>query len=228
MIVRRFSPAIQAGNPGDKRPIRVLLGGDRPVILAGLRSLLLQIPGMTVIGAGGESRAIVAAIGRRPPDVVVLDAGGAGPAQFATVLAVRRRFPRARVLVLLRQRTRAALRQAARARVNGCLANDFSVRELAQAVRTVAAGRHYFPTRIQRRRPAPSLTAPADLLTPRQQAVLRLIAEGQSTKQVADSLHLGVKTVESHRTRLMHRLDIHEVAGLVRYAVRVGLVAVEG
>jgi DNA-binding NarL/FixJ family response regulator len=122
--------------------------------------------------------------------------------------------------------------KAFRAGASGYLVKSAAVDELHQALRVVAGGQTYVSPSVQapsgeEKRDRSSDMTPLEQLSPRQREVLQLIAEGMSSRQIANMLGIKTKTVESHRTQLMHRLGIHDVAGLVRYAIRHGLVAVD-
>jgi len=123
--------------------------------------------------------------------------------------------------------------RALRSDVSGYLIKDAAVDELEDAIRTVTDGEVYFSRRISKRVIRDYLTntdemrGPLEQLSSRQREVLQLIGEGKNTKEIADILHLSVKTIEAHRLQLMQRLDIHDIPGLVKFAIRTGLVSVE-
>jgi DNA-binding NarL/FixJ family response regulator len=128
--------------------------------------------------------------------------------------------------------TPAHVAQALRAGASGYLLKDSAVDELPVLLRAMSRGETYLSPAISRQvvegfleRQAPATEAPLDVLTPRQREILQLVAEGRSTKEVAQLLELSVKTVETHRAQIMDRLEIHDVAGLVRYAIRAGLIS---
>jgi DNA-binding NarL/FixJ family response regulator len=171
------------------------------------------------------------------PDVVLMDIAMAGLNGLEATARVTKEFPPVRVIILSMHSNEEYVAQALRAGAAGYLLKDAVAAELELAVTAVARGETYLSPAVSKhviadylRRAGGGETSggselpPSDPLTPRQREILQLIAEGRSTKEIASTLHLSVKTVETHRTQLMARLDIHEVAGLVRYAIRIGLV----
>jgi DNA-binding NarL/FixJ family response regulator len=153
---------------------------------------------------------------------------------------VSQECPQVRVIVLSMHITEQYVAQSLRAGAAGYLLKDAAAAELEQAVKTVAGGQTYLTQAVSqhvisdyRRRlghkgdAVQQAQSPSDPLTPRQREILQLIAEGHTTKRIAALLHRSEKTIEAHRIRLMNQLDIHDVAGLVRYAIRIGLVSPE-
>ncbi len=212
-------------------PIRVLLADDHALVRAGIRSLLEGLEGMLVAGETGDGRDVLELAAQRSPHVVLLDIGlpGMNGVEVAARLAKER--PEARVIILSMHATEEYVSQALQAGASGYLLKDASVAELELAIRAVARGETYLSPAISKtvideyvRRVGSAPASPAAVLTPRQREILQLLAEGHSTKQIAHGLGVSVKTVETHRAQLMDRLSIHDLAGLVRYAIRVGLV----
>ena len=140
------------------------------------------------------------------------------------------RFPSARVIVLSQQESEEQAVQVLRSGAAGFIAKSASSEELEQAVMAVARGEKYLPAELSTQAILRYLDDPRAFLpelTARQLEVLRMIAEGHTTKEIARRLEISVKTVETHRAQIMHRLDIHDIAGLVRYALRIGLVKLD-
>jgi DNA-binding NarL/FixJ family response regulator len=214
------------------KPIRVLLADDHALIRAGLRALLHDIAGIEVVAEASDGAEALALIAVNRPDIVLMDISmGRMNGLEATARAVEQ-FPGLRVIVLSMHDTEEYVCHALRAGAAGYLLKDTGAVELELALRSVSEGGTYLSPAVSRhlvsdyvRRTGGSGT-PA-LLTPRQREVLRLIAEGHTTKQIARLLRISVKTVETHRAQLMGRLGIHEIAGLVRYAIREGVVTAE-
>ncbi len=209
-------------------PIRVLLADDHTLVRAGLRSLLSRAEGVEIVAEAADGREAVELAAAHRPDVVLMDLQMPGLGGLEATAEIAARAPAARVIVVSMHDTEDYVLRALRAGAVGYLLKDGSPSELEQAVRTVAAGGRYLSPVVSghliaglTRTPAP---AAADPLTPRQREVLRLVAEGLSTKQIARQLGISPKTVEAHRSQLMNALDIHDIAGLVRYAIRIGLV----
>ena len=222
-------------------PIRIVLAEDHALVRAGFRSLLQSFSGVEVVGEANDGREALRLIETLRPNVVLMDIMMPGLNGLEATARVSKEFPGVRVIVLSMNAAEEYVLQAMRAGASGYLLKDGSIAELEQAVRAVARGekflssavsKHVIAGYVQRTSETPPGTdAPGsfgsiDKLTPRQREILQLIAEGNTTKEIAKKLEISVKTVESHRMQLMERLDIHDIAGLVRYSIRVGLVEV--
>ena len=208
---------------------RVLLGDDHALVRAGLRSLLLGIDGIEVVGEAGDGTEALAQIEALDPQLVLMYIAMGEMNGLQALAVVRERHPGVKVLILSMHASEEYVLQAMRSGAAGYLLKDAATAELELALASVLRGETYLSPRVSRQvvdRYVQRVTAerPGDDLTPRQREVLRMLAEGRSTKEIAFQLHLSVKTIETHRAQIMERLDIHELAGLVRYAVRNGLV----
>jgi DNA-binding NarL/FixJ family response regulator len=210
--------------------VRVLLADDHTLVRAGLIKLLESIPDITVVGEAGDGLALLKLAEELQPHLVMMDIAMPGLNGIEATARLAKSCPDIRVMILSMHQNEEYVRQALRHGAAGYLLKDAAPMELGQAITTVLRGETYlspavssgvlndYVQRLRNDEPA------ANPLTPRQREVLQLIAEGQSTKEIARRLDLSVKTVETHRSQLMKQLDIHEVAGLVRYAMRTGLV----
>lgn len=213
--------------------IRLLLVDDHLLIRASLRSLLTEYPGIEVVGEAGDGREAIEMVGRHQPDVVLMDISMAGLNGLEATRLIRKEFPQVQVIVLSMHAGERQVLQALRAGAGGYILKDSAPRELELAIESVARGKLFLSPAISRQVIEVFLgqmggqADPLDQLTPRQREILQLIAEGHSSKQIAHRLDASVKTIESHRASLMERLDIHDIAGLVRYAIRQGLVSPE-
>ncbi len=215
------------------KPIRVLLADDHTLVRAGIRSLLETIPDVEVVAESGDGREALELIALHRPDLVLLDIGMPGLNGVEIARQCERVSPKTRVVMLSMYDDRTHVMQAIRAGATGYLLKGAAVAELPLAVKAVMAGETYLTPRVSRhvvdgflqdeRSDADPLTG----LTQRQREILQLIAEGKSTKEIAGVLEVSVKTIETHRARLMERLGIHDVPGLVRFAIRSGLVSSE-
>lgn len=213
------------------KPARVLLADDHTLVRAGLRKLLESMPELTVVGEAAEGLALLALAEQLQPDLVLMDIAMPGLNGLEATARLVKAQAGIRVLILSMHQNEEYVRQALRHGAVAYLLKDAAPVELELAIQAVQRGEIYLSPAVsrgvvsdyvQRLRGAPS---PAVLLTPRQREVLQLIAEGHSSKEIARRLHLSVKTVETHRSQLMKQLDIHEVTGLVRYALRSGLIS---
>ena len=212
--------------------IRVLLAEDHHLVRAGLRALLDPVPDIEVVGEAGDGREALALLKNKPADVAILDISMPGMNGLEAAVRMADDAPTTKVVILTMHSNEEYVLRALRAGVAGFLLKDAGTAELEGAIRAVVRGETYLSPGVSKKVVEGYLgrsgnVHPLDSLTPRQREVLQLIAEGYSTKQIAGLLGVGVKTIETHRTQLMDRLGIHEIAGLVRYAVRVGLVSPE-
>ena len=213
------------------KAVRILLAERDKRTRAAIRALLSTNGTAQIVAEASNSSQILRQIRAHRPDVVLLDLSAPRVIGLDTLARIRRRHPSARVIVLSGNPTGDRIGQAVRAGVDGYLVKDAAYR-LDSAVRSVAAGETYLsPVASQLLKAAGvnnnSRTKSLERLPPRQREVLRLIAEGYSNKQIGPILGVSIKTVDSHRTRLMRRLRVHDVTGLVRYAIRVGLVSAD-
>lgn len=213
------------------RPVRVLLADDHTLVRAGLRKLLESMPDFEVVGEAGDGLALLAMAEKLQPGLVLMDIAMPGLNGIETTARLVKAWPGIRVLILSMHQNEEYVRQALRHGAVAYLLKDAAPMELELALTAVLRGETYLSPAVskgvvhdyvQRLRDEQQ---PGDSLSPRQREVLQLIAEGLSTKDIARRLDLSVKTVDTHRSQLMKQLDIHEVAGLVRYAMRAGLVS---
>lgn len=209
---------------------RVLLADDHALVRAGIRSLLNALPQVDVVGEAGSGDEALALTRNLHPDVLLLDISMAGMSGLEALAALRAEESTTRIIILSMHAEQEYVAQALRVGAEGYLLKDAAPAELEIALRAVMRNETYLSPAVSRQVVAgfrQGLTAPSsplDALTPRQQQILKLIAEGKSTKEIAFDLELSVKTVETHRAQLMERLQIRDVPGLTRYAIRIGLI----
>ena len=210
--------------------IRVLLADDHALVRSGIRLVLQTFAGVQVVAEAENGRAALDLVEKLHPDVALLDISMPELNGMDTAARIRSRFPQTRVVILSVHAGEEYVTQALRAGASGYLLKDATPMELEFALRSVARGETYLSPDIAGAivekilRHGASATGPLDAITPRQREILQLIAEGRSTKEIAARLDVSIKTVETHRALLMERLGIHDIAGLVRFAVRTGLV----
>jgi DNA-binding NarL/FixJ family response regulator len=213
--------------------IRVLVADDHALFRAGIRKLLQSFEGIDVVGEAADGDEALRLCATERPDVLLMDIAMPGLNGVEAAARLTRDAPRPRVIILSMHTGQEHVLRAIRAGAAGYLLKDATPAELEAAVRAVARGEVYLSPSISRYlvddyvRRAGSDASPLDRLTPRQREVLQLIAEGNTTKAIATRLGLSVKTVETHRAQLMDRLETRELAGLVRLAVRLGIVQPE-
>ncbi|MBI4277581.1 MAG: response regulator transcription factor [Armatimonadetes bacterium] len=211
------------------KPVRVLLAEDHTLVRAGIRALLHNLPEVEVVAEAGDGREALRLTESLRPDLVLMDVALPEMNGLEAAARITKEFPTVRVVILSMYANEEYVWRALRAGVAGYLLKDAATTELELAVTAVMRGETYLSPQISKYlteyiRRVDSGSSPLDRLTPRQREVLQLIAEGHSTRDIAKRLHLSVKTVETHRAQLMERLDIRDVAGLVRYAIQMGLV----
>ena len=211
--------------------IRVLLADDHALLRAGLRALLQPLPHIEVVAEAGDGREALAQIRAHRPRVVCTDIGMAGMNGLELTERVTRDFPEVKVLILSMHASEEYVCRALRAGAAGYLLKDSAPAELGLAIKAVARGETYLTPTVNRTVINSYIqrleTSPLELLTVRQREILQLIAEGHGTKGIAHILKVSPKTVETHRSQLMERLNIKDVPGLVRFAIRQGLVQLD-
>jgi RNA polymerase sigma factor (sigma-70 family) len=213
-------------------PIRVLIVDDHALVRGGIRALVEKIEGMKVIGEAGTGSEALELVKQLKPNLMLLDLTMPEKGGFEVLDHVTKKYPEIKVIVLTVHEAAEYAIRALRERAAGFLPKSAAPTELEQAIQTVVRGEVYISPETSQKAllEIGKGTTKQDLLatlSPRQREVLRLIAEGKTTKQIAHVLEISVKTVETHRAQLMERLKIHDVAGLVRYAILVGLIDVE-
>jgi DNA-binding NarL/FixJ family response regulator len=212
--------------------VRVLLAEDHQLVRAGIRSLLEQMPDVDVVGEADNGRAALNLIESSSPDIVLMDVGMPEMNGLEATRRVTASFPSVSVLILSMHANPEYVIQALRAGAKGYLIKGASVEELQMAVRALQRGETFLSPSISGPVVAEYLRyagdqLPIDRLTPRQREVLQLVVEGKTTKEIAAMLEVGVKTVETHRAKLMESLDIHDIAGLIRYAIRSRMIVLD-
>lgn len=213
--------------------IRVVLADDHTVVRAGIRAMLERIDGIEILGEASNGREALLLVELHRPHLLLTDIGMPEMNGLELTARVAKEFPNVRVVILSMHATEEYVWQALRAGAAGYLLKDTDVGELELAIRSVTEGKSYLTSAVSQQvvenymQRLGNGTSALDILTPRQREILQLIAEGKSTKEIAHTLRISVKTVETHRTSLMDRLQIYDIAGLVRFAMRMGLVPPE-
>jgi len=205
--------------------VSVLLADDHPVFRQGLRALL-EREKFEVVGEASDGLEAITMAERLQPQIVVIDLAMPALNGIDAVREIIKRAPRAKAILLTMYTEEHHVLEALRAGVKGCVSKSQAAEHLLQAVRDVFAGGVYLSPHVSGAVVQAYLAKselPYEPLTPRERQVLQLIAEGKTTKETAAVLDVSVKTAETHRTNLMEKLDIHSTAGLVRYAIRRGL-----
>jgi DNA-binding NarL/FixJ family response regulator len=213
--------------------VRILLADDHALVRAGFRALLQDMADVEVVGEADDGHEALRLIAELHPDVAILDISMPGLNGLEVASRATKEHPQTRLIMLSMHADEEYVRRALFAGARGYLLKNADRGELELAVRAVARGDAWLSPAVSKKvvaaygRGSPAPKGPFELLTPRQREILQLIAEGLSTKEIAHRLAISVKTVETHRAELMRRLDIHDIAGLVRYAIRAGIVRSE-
>ncbi|MEW5797513.1 MAG: response regulator transcription factor [Bacteroidota bacterium] len=211
--------------------MHVLLADDHALVRAGLRSLLENIPGVAVVGEANDGRMAVKMTEQLEPDIVLMDIAMSNLNGLEAAEQINRSGNRTKVIILSMHTTVEYVTKALHIGVSGYLIKDAAAVELELALLAISRGEKYISPAIssclqnELKKPDTLPIGGPDSLTPRQREVLQLIAEGHTTKEIASILGMSLKTADSHRTNLMDRLNIHDIAGLVRFAIRSGLIS---
>ena len=205
-------------------PIRVVLADDHDLVRSGIKALLSMIDGVEVVAEARDGQELIDLVESLEPDVVMTDISMPRMDGIAAISQIHARHPKVRLLVLSMYDTVDFVKRAVASGACGYLMKDAPPFELEQAVRSVMATGSYFSPSIAQRLLQPSERTIDDELTQRQIEILKLIAQGRASKQIAFELGLSPKTVDVHRARIMERLRLNDIASLTLYAVRKGLV----
>lgn len=210
-------------------PIRVLIADDHPLVREGIKVSLARHPHIRVVGEASDGEAAVSAAQKLRPDVVLLDLNMPRLDGLGAARRLRKLLPSCRAIVLTMHLDEEYARQAVAAGAKGFVQKDASPATLSKAIEAVHHGRTHFSDAASRAllgevvAAGGKLSEAQDALTAREREVLVLIAEGASNKEAAARLKIGIRTVETHRERLMRKLDIRTTAGLTKYALAHGL-----
>ncbi|MEM6995535.1 MAG: response regulator transcription factor [Myxococcota bacterium] len=216
-------------------PIRVLLAEDHTIVREGLKALLDGREDVVVVGEATNGKEAVEAAKTHRPDVVCMDLNMPVLNGMDATKAIREALPDTHVLILSMYSTEEHVRPAIRAGAEGYLLKGQGLSDLVAAIKAVASGSAFFSPQVakivlddSRRAAKTGVNDRAGTeLTPRERQILKLVAEGRSSPEIARDLDLSVKTIEGHRGRIMSKLDTRNVAGLVRHAIRLGLVSAD-
>ena len=214
-------------------PIRVLLADDHTLIRAGLRMVVVSQPDFTVVGEANDGREAVELAEQLKPDVVVMDIGMPSLNGIEACRQIHDSLPGSQVIMLSMHSDEGYVLRALKAGAKGYMLKDSAEADLASAIRAVTAGKSFFSPAVSkilledymRKLKRTGAEDSFDLLSPREREVLQLVAEGKSSKEVANLLNLSVYTVETHRAKVMQKLNLHNIPELILYAVRKGVIS---
>ena len=214
--------------------IRLILADDHTLVRAGIRALLEKLPGVEVVAEAGDGRGVLNLIKLHRPDVVLMDITMPGLSGLEVAERIIKELPKIKIIMLSMHHNEEYVWRALKAGASGYLLKKSATAELATALQRVTRGEIYLSKEISDGLPRDfaldgiaNRKSPLEQLSGRQREILQLIAEGQNTKGIADLLKVSPKTIEYHRIKLMDCLNVHDVAGLVRFALRVGLIPPE-
>lgn len=214
--------------------IKILIADDHALIRTGIATLLQSYPEFVVVGEATDGAEAVEMTGKVQPDVVLIDLAMPKMNGIEATRQIRERFPKTRVLVLTMHENDEYIYQILKSGAGGYVLKDASREELCNAIRAVARGEKFFSPRVseimvesfvkRREQPPVELSSTDIPLTKREKEILSLVVEGLTNQQIADKLFISPRTVDTHRTNIMQKLNLHDVASLVRYAIKHGLV----
>jgi DNA-binding NarL/FixJ family response regulator len=211
-------------NTATTKSIRVILADDHDLVRSGIKALLSMVEGVDVIAEARDGRELITLVESLNPDIVMTDISMPGMDGITAISEIHGKHPEVRLLVLSMYDTVDFVKRAVASGACGYLMKDAPPFELEQAVRSVMATGSYFSPAIAQRLLQPSEPTVDDELTHRQVEILKLIAQGRASKEIAYELGLSPKTVDVHRARIMERLHLNDIASLTLYAVRKGLI----
>lgn len=215
------------------KKIKILVADDHPVVRKGLQSCLARQDRLKIVGEASDGDEALKKTRELSPDVVLMDISMPGMNGLAVTEVLRKESPAVKVLVLSVHNNRDYIFRIIQAGAHGFISKEAPPDELLKAIESVYAGEPFFSPEIAKAALNQLVTSggkkdPFAQLTGREREVLVLIAEGQSNKEIATKLGIGVRTIETHRERIMRRLDIHSVAGLTKFAIANGMISIEG
>lgn len=208
---------------------RVVLVDDHAMVRAGIRAVLQSMAGFEIVAEAEDGAAAIAAVTEHRPDLVLMDVSMKGMNGLEAARRMHNEWPQLKIIIMSMHASEDYVAQALQAGASAYLLKESAPGELEHALTAIARSETYLDRHISRqalenyRARVGADGDTRDILTARQREILQLIAEGNGTKEIAYRLGLSAKTVETHRAQIMERLDIHDVPGLVRYAIRMGL-----
>ena len=215
--------------------IRVLLADDHAVVRDGLRLILQAQTDITVVGEAGDGREAVNQVLKLKPDIVIMDIAMPGLNGIEATHQIRQLLPSAKVIILSMHSSTEHISRALKAGARGFVLKESAGKEIVKAVQTVHLGQRYLCDKIEervideyiRQQETPPIKSPLERLSSREREILQLVVEGKSNKEIALVLHLSPKSIETYRSRLIRKLGIRDIPGLVKFAIQQGIISLE-
>lgn len=214
------------------KKVRLLVADDHKIFRQGIKKLLEEEPDLQVVGEAADGREVVKKAAELKPDIILMDIAMANLNGLEATKQIKKVLPESRIIMLTMHKNEEYVLQSFQAGASGYILKEGAVEELVSAIRSIHADKSFLSPTVSktlvdaylRKMETGKTETPFDLLTDREREVLQLIAEGFTNREVAKQLYISVKTVEAHRAHIMQKLNIHDIAKLVKYAIQKGLV----
>ncbi|MCS7202672.1 MAG: response regulator transcription factor [Dictyoglomus sp.] len=210
--------------------IKVLIADDHTLVREGIKALLREIPDVLVVGEVGDGKELIDKLKTLDPDIVLLDISMPNVNNLSFCERIKEISENTKVIILSMHYSEEYVRSALKYGVKGYILKDSSLSELEFAIRSVFKGEIYLSPKISNilvKDYLEKVKDPLDVLTERQKEILKLLAEGYSAKEISHKLGISIKTVETHKSQIMEKLNIYDLAGLVKFAIKYGLIKLE-
>ena len=214
------------------KKVRLLIADDHKIFRQGIKKLLEEEQDLQVVGEAADGREVVKKATELKPDIILMDIAMANLNGLEATKQIKKVLPESKIIMLTMHKNEEYVLQSFQAGASGYILKEGAVEELVSAIRSIYAGKSFLSPTVSktlvdaylRKMETGKTETPFDLLTDREREVLQLIAEGFTNREVAKQLFISVKTVEAHRAHIMQKLNIHDIAKLVKYAIQKGLV----
>ncbi|MEN2984810.1 MAG: response regulator transcription factor [Dictyoglomaceae bacterium] len=210
--------------------IKVLIADDHTLVREGIKALLREIPEIDVVGECGDGKELIEKLKELNPDIILLDISMPNVDNLSFCEKIKKISENSRIIILSMHYSEEYVRSALKYGVKGYILKDSSLSELELAIESVFKGETYLSPKISNilvKDYLEKVKDPLNILTARQKEILKLLAEGYSTKEISHKLGISIKTVETHKSQIMEKLNIYDLAGLVKFAIKHGLIKLE-
>ncbi len=214
------------------KKVRLLIADDHKIFRQGIKKLLEEEPDLQVVGEAADGREVVKKATELKPDIILMDIAMANLNGLEATKQIKKVLPESKIIMLTMHKNEEYVLQSFQAGATGYILKEGAVEELVSAIRSIHQDKSFLSPTVSktlvdaylRKMETGKSETPFDLLTDREREVLQLIAEGFTNREVAKQLYISVKTVEAHRAHIMQKLNIHDIAKLVKYAIQKGMV----